>query len=88
MKILFYRYGSICEPDILEAAQELGHTVTIIDEEISNKNISFADTARLVGNSLLSHSQDCVFTINFFRLSPTSAIFLKFHTLAGSLIHQ
>lgn len=37
MKILFYRYGSICEPDILEAAQELGHTVTIIDEEISNK---------------------------------------------------
>lgn len=66
MKILFYRYGSICEPDILEAAQELGHTVTIINEEISNKNISFADTARLVGNSLLSHSQDCVFTINFF----------------------
>ena len=33
MHILFYRYGSICEPDVIEAFQELGHTVEEICEE-------------------------------------------------------
>lgn len=66
MKILFYRYGSICEPDIIEAFEELGHTVNQITEEITNKDISFGNCARLVSQSLLSRPQDCVFTINFF----------------------
>lgn len=66
MRILFYRYGSICEPDIIEAMNELGHTVTEITEEITNKTISLADSARIVGQSLLSTPQDCLFTINFF----------------------
>lgn len=66
MKILFYRYGSICEPDIIDAINELGYTVTEIAEEITNKNLSFGDSARIVGQTLLSQPQDCVFTINFF----------------------
>lgn len=66
MKILFYRYGSICEPDIIEAFEELGHTVNQITEEITNKDISFGNCARLVSQSLLSRPKDCVFTINFF----------------------
>ena len=37
MKILFYRYGSICEPDIIKGFEDLGHTVTQITEEITNK---------------------------------------------------
>lgn len=66
MKILFYRYGSICEPDIIEGFEELGHTVSQITEEITNKNLVFGDSARIVSNFLMDHPQDCVFTINFF----------------------
>lgn len=66
MKILFYRYGSICEPDIIEALTENGHIVTEITEEITNKNFILADCAAIVSKTLLNHPQDCVFTINFF----------------------
>lgn len=66
MKILFYRYGSICEPDVIEGFEELGHTVSQITEEITNKNLVFGDSARIVSSYLLEHPQDCVFTINFF----------------------
>ena len=38
MRILFYRYGSICEPDIITAFKELGNEVHEITEEIYNKN--------------------------------------------------
>lgn len=68
MKILFYRYGSICEPDIIEGFEELGHTVSQITEEIANKNLVFGDSARIVSNYLMEHPQDCVFTINFFPI--------------------
>lgn len=68
MKILFYRYGSICEPDVIEGFEELGHTVSQITEEITNKNLVFGDSARIVSNYLLEHPQDCVFTINFFPI--------------------
>ena len=68
MKILFYRYGSICEPDIIEGFQELGHTVSQITEEMTNKNLVFGDSARIVSNFLMEHPQDCVFTINFFPI--------------------
>ena len=66
MKILFYRYGSICEPDIIDGFEELGHTVSQITHEITNKNTLFGDTLRIVGEYLLDHPHDCVFTINFF----------------------
>ena len=66
MKILIYRYGSICEPDIIDGLQELGHTVTELTEEISNKDFSAKQCTQYVGQYLLDHPQDCVFTINFF----------------------
>ena len=68
MKILFYRYGSICEPDVIEGFEELGHTVSQITEEITNKNLVFGDSARIVSSYLLEHPHDCVFTINFFPI--------------------
>ena len=50
MKILFYRYGSICEPDIIEAMKHLGHEVFSINLEITDKNIrSFESTAKKYG---------------------------------------
>lgn len=68
MKILFYRYGSICEPDVIDALKENGHIVTEMTEEMTNKNFIFGDCARTVSQFLLDHPQDCVFTINFFPI--------------------
>ena len=48
MKILYYRYGSICEPVIIEGFVELGIEVSQIKEEITNKNLVFGDSARIV----------------------------------------
>ena len=39
MNILFYRYGSICEPDLIAAFREYGITVYESDDEITDKNI-------------------------------------------------
>lgn len=76
MKLLFYRYGSICEPDIIAAFSELGHTTTEITEEITNKELSAQESIRLVSNFLLDHPTDFVFSINFFpSLSEVCKIF-------------
>ena len=66
MNILFYRYGSICEEDILKCFAESGHNCKTIEDEIADKSITGADTLKLVDNALTNGSYDCVFTINFF----------------------
>lgn len=66
MKILFYRYGSICEPDIITGFLELGNTVDEITVEIHNKNFSPADGIQLLNKTLLSSTYDFVFSINFY----------------------
>lgn len=68
MKILFYRYGSICEPDIIDGFEELGIEISQITEEITNKNLCFGDSARIISNFLLNNPHDAVFTINFFPI--------------------
>lgn len=76
MNILFYRYGSICEPDIISAFQELGHTVAEITDEITNKGLSAQESIRIVSDYLMAHPADCVFSINFFPvLSEVCNIF-------------
>ncbi|MCR5279976.1 MAG: DUF3880 domain-containing protein [Lachnospiraceae bacterium] len=66
MNILFYRYGSICEKDILKCFRESGHNCITIDDEIFDKNITGEDTLRLVDSKLSNGAYDCVFTINFY----------------------
>lgn len=76
MNILFFRYGSICEPDIILAFQELGHTVAEITEEIENKNLTPQESIKIVSDYLLEHPTDFVFSINFFpELSEVCNIF-------------
>lgn len=76
MNLLIYRYGSICEPDIIDGFQELGFHVTEMTEEITNKTLSPSDCARMIGQFLLNHPQDFVFSINFFPvLSDVCNIF-------------
>ncbi len=66
MNILFYRYGSICEEDILNCFIRSGHKCITIENEITDKSITGADTLALVDKALQNGSFDCVFTINFY----------------------
>lgn len=66
MKILFYRYGSICEPDIISGFQELGNEVYEITAEITNKDFLPEDGIHLLEKELLSRSYDFIFSINFY----------------------
>ena len=66
MKILFYRYGSICEPDILQVFKDF--EITIIEEntEIDQKSIPAPLRIQLLAEKLLMHTVSFVFSINFF----------------------
>ncbi len=66
MRILFYRYNSICEPGIISAFQTLGHEIHEITEEIYKKNITPAEQVDLLGRHLFETSFDFVFSINFY----------------------
>ena len=66
MKILFYRYGSICEPDIIDGFCELGNEVVTITEEIYNKNLLPSEGVALLNETLQKASYDFVFSINFY----------------------
>lgn len=68
MKLLFYRYGSICEPDIIAGFEELGFQVEQITQEITDKNISPTECVQSVSNYLLEHPVDFVFSINFYPM--------------------
>lgn len=52
MKILFYRYGSICEPDIIEAMKHLGHEIFCINLEITDEE------AETYADYYLSHEKE------------------------------
>lgn len=66
MNILFYRYGSICEDDILRCFERSGHKCRTIEDEITDKTLTGSDTLALVDRALTEASYDCVFTINFY----------------------
>ena len=68
MNILFYRYNSICERDIIKAFQELGHNVDIIDIEVTRKDVSPKETLTLVHDQLSKCAYDFVFSINFYPI--------------------
>lgn len=77
MKILFYRYGSICEPDVIEGFLELGHQVSEITEEITNKTLLPSQTIRLISEYLGNDPHDLVFTINFYPAISEVCTLLK-----------
>lgn len=68
MNILLYRYGSICEEDVIDAFNELGFHVDTITEEISNKLITPSRQLELVKQALSKKDYQLVFSINFFPI--------------------
>ena len=66
MNILIYRYGSICEPDIIETFHKLGFQVDEETSLIKNKILSDNDCIQIVSERILQNQYPFVFTINFF----------------------
>lgn len=66
MEILFHRYGSICEPDIIDAFNSLGITVLEETTEIHQKSIDGETRIKLLAEQLLTHQISFVFSINYF----------------------
>lgn len=78
MKILFYRYGSIVEPDLIENFKLIGLEVIEETTQITNKNASASDTALSVSHMLEKDVFIFVFSINFFpALSEICKVYNK-----------
>lgn len=66
MEILFHRYGSICEPDIIAAFKSLGVNVLEEDTEIYQKNIPADVRIKVLAEQILTKKLAFVFSINYF----------------------
>lgn len=66
MTVLMYRYGSICEPDVIMTLQSLRIEVEEICEEITDKKLTAARRVELVSEGLEKCRPLFVFSINFF----------------------
>lgn len=66
MKVYIYRYGSICEPDVIHALKSLGLQVDEETAEIHNKSMQPSECVKKFSNKILSGQYSFVFTINFF----------------------
>lgn len=66
MEILFYRYNSICEPDILQVFTDFGITVHVEEMEMRRKDITPRECAGKVAEWILQKPLAFVFSINFF----------------------
>lgn len=66
MKVLFYRYGSICEPDIIFSFKEMGIGVLEYTKEIIEKSYNPSLAVKEIGDFLQNNPVDFVFSINFF----------------------
>lgn len=68
MNILFYRYNSICEQDVIAVMKKFGHTVTEITEEMRNKELDARGQMNLVSAALKKGESQIVFSIKFFPI--------------------
>lgn len=66
MTVLMYRYGSICEPDVIMTLQSLRIEVEEICEEIADKKLTAARRVELVSGGIEKYRPLFVFSINFF----------------------
>lgn len=85
MKVLFHRYGSIVEPDILAAFKKFGIEVIEDTMEITDKNIDSDTRLSVLMEMILTHQPEFVFTINYFPYISTVCEKLKTKYVALSV---
>lgn len=64
MNILFCHHGSICEPGIIRALENMGHTLTICKEDVGNPETNEVYMNCIAGQ-LQKQPYDMVFSVNF-----------------------
>ena len=84
MNILFYRYNSICEPDMIEVLGRYSNSIDEITIEMDDKNISSKECLCALSSALQQKNYDVVFSINFFPV--ISEVYLKYGMFVGLLI--
>lgn len=66
MKFLFYRYNSICEPDMIEGFALLGHEADTIDLEMTEKMPATEKIVAAFQHKFNSSRYDGVVTVNYY----------------------
>lgn len=66
MNIIFYRYGNICEEDIISSFEKTGLVVVQEKSEINNKYIDSETRIEILAKLILEKKPLFVFSINFF----------------------
>ncbi|MBR1930092.1 MAG: glycosyltransferase [Lachnospiraceae bacterium] len=66
MNIIFYRYGSICEPDMIAHFRGLNVDVYELQEEMHNKQLRASERVSLVSRAVENTKPVFVCSINFF----------------------
>lgn len=66
MEILFYRYGSICEPDIINCFRSMELDVVEETSQVTDKKVTPSETVSAVSELIKKHSFLFVFSVNFF----------------------
>lgn len=66
MEILFYRYNSICEPDLIQVFTGFGITVHTEEMEMTDKSVTPRQCALRLTEWFREHALAFVFSINFF----------------------
>lgn len=66
MEMLFYRYGSICEPDLISVFTGFGLKVETMEIEMHNKSLPASERIARLSECIGTHTFSFVFTINFF----------------------
>ncbi|MBQ7557589.1 MAG: glycosyltransferase [Lachnospiraceae bacterium] len=66
MKLLVYRYNSICEPYMIEGFRKLGIETDAVSREMTDKDMLPSQRVKLVAEALERIKPDAVFSINFF----------------------
>ena len=66
MKIYIYRYGSICEPDVIDGFKRIGLEVDEETIEMTDKNLLPSECVKRVSPKILNGGYTFIFSINFF----------------------
>lgn len=66
--ILFYRYNSIYEPDMIEAFKKAGLTVVEITKEMDDKDITNGERAKILEAAIGEYSPLFVYGINYYPI--------------------
>ena len=66
MNLLFYRYGNICEPDVLAAMQSMQIHVKECDIEMTEKQLLPSEKLSFLLPMLTEESYDILFSMNYF----------------------